>query len=79
MMQMYSEERLQDKKCPKCGYPAVWENRVDITNGSYDDDEERIDGFIELEVKSERSGVCSECGRKHICEVTYRVPNQKGL
>lgn len=68
---MYDEDK---QLCPKCGEPEVWENSVDLTNGSFDDEENRIDGFIELKVKKEISGICSECGEKHICERLYEIP-----
>ena len=71
---MYEEDVKQ--KCPICGEEEVWENMVNITNGSFDDDGTRIDGFIELKQKSELSGVCSACGEKHICEVTYFKPGE---
>ena len=68
---MWDDEK---SKCPKCGDPEVWENGVNLTNGSFDDEENRIDGFIELKVKKETSGICSGCGRKHICDVVYEIP-----
>ena len=68
---------LKDHKCPKCGEPAIWENLVNTTNGSFEDDE-RIDGYIELKIKSELSGVCSACGEKHICETRYWIPGSEG-
>ena len=71
---LYEEPR--DVKCPKCGEKSIWENQVNVTNGSWED-EERIDGYVELEIKSETSGVCSACGEKHICNVTYKVPSSK--
>jgi RNA polymerase subunit RPABC4/transcription elongation factor Spt4 len=55
--------------CPICDKPEVWENMVDITNGSYEDDK-RIDGYIELEIESERK--CEHCGT--ILERRYYVP-----
>jgi len=71
---MYNDKK---QKCPVCGKEEVWENMVDVTNGSYDDDGTRIDGFIELKRRSERSGVCSACGEKHICETTYYIPEKE--
>jgi len=64
------------KSCSKCGEKPVWENSVNLTNGSFDDDGDgsRIDGFIELEIEKETSGICSECGEKHICERLYKIP-----
>ena len=71
MPQEYEEPR--DTICPKCGEKAVWENMVNTTNGSYDDNEERIDDFIELKIKSQNTGVCSACGKKHVCEKIGRA------
>lgn len=67
-------EKLEDNKCPICKKPAVWEHGVNITNGSFDDKGKRIDGFIELKPKKKISGICSCCGREHICEITYNIP-----
>lgn len=65
-------------KCPVCGEPHVWENMVDVTNGSWDDDGIRIDGYVELKQKIKRSGVCSACGKEHVCEIIYEIPKDKG-
>jgi len=68
---------LADKencKCPICFGSVDWENQVNITNGSFEDGE-RIDGFVELKIKSEISGQCSNCKGKHRCEVIYENPN----
>lgn len=63
----------EDEKCPY-GHHAVWENMVNITNGSFDDDgKTRIDGFIELKEKSRRE--CSKCGT--VTEIRYKIPKQK--
>ena len=68
------------RECYKCGEKPIWENSVNLTNGSFDDEGNRIDGFIELKVKKETSGICSECGEKHICERFYkRYTTTKGL
>jgi len=68
---------LKDNKCRLCDTPAVWENMVDVTNGSYDDREghetERIDGYIELKIK--KQDCCREC--KQIIETTYEIPKRK--
>ena len=59
--------------CP-FGHPAVWENMVDVTNGSFDDDgKTRIDGYIELEIVHIKE--CKHCGT--ITDVTYKVPRKK--
>ena len=69
--QMYeADDEVIKEKCPTCSEEEVWENSVNTTNGSWDDDGTRIDGFVELKVKSETSGKCSACGEKHICEKT---------
>ena len=75
MPQEYEEPR--DELCPKCNEPAIWENTVNITNGSFDEDGERIDGFVELEVEGEISGDCSCCGEKHICQRIYKIPKDE--
>ena len=61
---------LKDNLCKTCGESAVWENMVNTTNGSYDDDEKRIDGYIELEILQQ--DCCHEC--KSILETVYRIP-----
>ena len=65
-------------RCPKCGGRPAWENMVNLTNGSFDEDDNRIDNYVELKIKSETSGFCSSCGKKHICDVTYQIPEDKG-
>jgi len=65
----------EKEKCPICGEEEVFENMVNVTNGSYDEETgERIDGFRKLKIKSETSGKCSACGKKHICDITYEIP-----
>ena len=64
-------EELQ--KCPICGKKIVWRNGVDVTNGSFDTHNgERIDGYVELEIKSQRK--CKECGS--ILETQYHIPKR---
>ena len=74
---MYEKDVKQ--KCPKCNKSAVWENMVNVTNGSFDDDGTRIDNYVELKQKSELSGVCSACGKKHVCETTYYKPKENNV
>lgn len=38
------------KRCEYCGEKMIWANGVDQTNGSYDEDGSRIDGYVELEL-----------------------------
>lgn len=61
-----------EMKCPVCGKQKVWENMVDTTNGSFEDGE-RIDGYIELEVKSRKT--CSKC--HSILETRYKIPKER--
>lgn len=70
------------KKC-HCGLDIVWENGVDLTNGSFCGcgssckycDNGRIDGYIELEVKEEvKQNECTHCGRFEQ-ETLYKVPD----
>ena len=74
---MYLDED-QYPKCPICGDKHVYINLVNVTNGSFDDDGERIDGYIELKPKEINYMVCPKCGRKHICSCsTYEIPNEE--
>ena len=60
-----------ESKCPTCSEKSVWENMVDITNGSFEDGK-RIDGYIELEIIEQK--VCGECKRP--TETRYMNPSQ---
>lgn len=62
------------KECPICFSPAIWENMVDTTNGSFDDEGNQIDGYVELEVESQK--ICEHCGT--ILETIYKIPEGKG-
>ncbi len=73
--QMYEEPVKQ--KCPVCKEEEVFENMVNVTNGSWDEDGTRIDGYVKPKIKSETAGKCSACGRKHVCEVTYEIPKKE--
>lgn len=77
MPQIYEEPR--EELCPKCKEPAIWENMVDVTNGSWDEDGVRIDGFVELELEGKISGECSCCGKEHICHKIYKIPEDDRL
>jgi transcription elongation factor Elf1 len=63
--------------CPICNEEAVWHNMVNITNGSWDEEGKRIDGYIELKEKKKISGICSCCGAEHVCEINYEIPKNK--
>jgi len=70
----FKEEK---EKCPICNKEEVFKNNVNITNGSFDEDDNRIDGFIEPELKSKRLMKC-DCGRTRVCECsTYKIPKEK--
>jgi uncharacterized Zn finger protein len=61
--------------CPFCGKLSVWHNSVDTTNGSFDDNGIRIDGYVELEKKKEVR--CDKCGS--ITEITYKIPESRTI
>ena len=68
----------EDWKCPECKKKVAWWNLVDVTNGSWEDDK-RIDGHVELEVKSEHHCECSKCGNKHLSRPSeYKIPEKLG-
>lgn len=68
-----AEYQDADEKCIVCGEQIVWFNIVDTTNGSYDNEGNRIDGYIKLKVDKETK--CKECG--HTLEVTYKIPKKR--
>ena len=76
----YSDPVDEDWKCPHCGEGRVWANSVDQTNGSFDENGVRIDGYVELEETEEsRQDVCTckECGFKHRSrQPTYKIPGK---
>jgi len=67
-------------KCPDCKGKAVWFNGVDLTNGSWDDNGRRIDGYVKLEIDvPAEECTCEKCGHKHNKTVaTYKIPKNKG-
>ncbi|RLG37460.1 MAG: hypothetical protein DRO01_07150 [Thermoproteota archaeon] len=64
------DDPVSELRCPKCGGRVVWYNLVDVTNGSYDEDGNRIDGYVELEIEEER--VCPLCNS--VLERRYKIP-----
>jgi len=66
-------------KCPVCGEPKAWSNQVDLTNGSFDEKGERIDGYIELEIKEPAvTCKCPTCNNVHVVQVqTYKIPKKR--
>jgi len=63
------------EKCPICNKEEVFENMVDVTNGSFDDDGTRIDNFIEPEIKKKEVMKCKSCGKERICDCSiYKIP-----
>lgn len=63
---------IESKVCPVCGFEIVFTNMVDITNGSYDEDKNRIDGYMDFEIATENK--CSRCDS--ILERTYKLKEQ---
>jgi len=59
--------------CPVCNSRAAWWNLVNVTNGSFEENE-RIDGYISLEVKSRK--VCEHCNST--LERLYKIPKKVG-
>jgi len=65
------------EKCPICGGEEVFENMVNVTNGSFEDGK-RIDGFIKPEPEKIYKTTCKNCKRTHICECSvYKIPKKK--
>ena len=75
--------------CLVCGAGQVWWNQVDLTNGSYDDDGNRIDGGVELEETDESKlerCKCNKCGNVHrpnlsgygVSAARYKIPEKGG-
>jgi len=68
-------------KCPYCKEEIVWTNSVNLTNGSYEENE-RIDGYIEIEeyIKDPSEFcICPTCGNEHIIKTAiYVIPKDKG-
>ena len=69
----------EKQECGICGASRAWENLVDQTNGSYDDDSvTRIDGHVDLEMVND--GVldrCVTCGQPTAVEPPkYRIPEK---
>jgi hypothetical protein len=75
----YDSFEKEEYKCDACGAGLAWENHVDVTNGSFDMDGTRIDGFVELEVdKPAEVCTCDKCKNSHIIkEATYKIPPPK--
>jgi len=68
--------------CRHCGASWVWENGVDQTNGSYDEETGvRIDGYVELEIDVPAvKKKCWWCRHERIVEPTrYRIPTDTGF
>lgn len=62
--------------CPECKAKPAWQNGVDTTNGSWDDNGERIDGYVELQEKTPAQfETCAHCQHsKQIVPPTYHKP-----
>jgi len=67
-------------ECPYCKAKCAWWNLVDVTNGSFDDKNRRIDGFKELKIKAKaKTCTCKKCKNVHLIEQpTYHIPINKG-
>ena len=69
----FNDDWIEKFKCPICGETTAWWNLVDQTNGSYDENGNRIDGYIELEIK--KVEICPCCRIAPI--ITYKIPKEK--
>lgn len=76
---VYEEDYGEEFKCATCGEPEAWRNLVDQTNGSWDEFGERIDGWVNLKVKTPgKTCKCKECGHEHqVEEPTFVIPEKK--
>lgn len=73
---MYEDDKKQ--KCPVCDKEEVFENMVDLTNGSWGDDAERIDGYIKPELIEKPELICPGCNKEHVCGCsTYKIPKRR--
>jgi len=64
-------------KCGACGEGAAWWNMVDLTNGSYDDDGTRIDGYVYMEGLDFFPCKCDKCGIIHYTSpAVYKLPEK---
>jgi len=66
-----------DVVCDICSNGAVWWNQVDETNGSWDEDGNRIDGYVELKEKQDYVHPCPTCGQVKSYSTTYVLPSKK--
>lgn len=73
-LDIYQTDEPLKEKCAKCFGKIVWYNLVDTTNGSYNDNNERIDNYIKLKVKSKK--VCNKCNST--LEILYKIPRTRG-
>ncbi|MFA5395261.1 MAG: hypothetical protein WC346_04505 [Methanogenium sp.] len=70
-------ETKEYPKCPICKKSHVWENEVNLTNGSFNYDGKRIDGFRKLKLKKKNLMKCKCCGREQICKCSeYQIPKK---
>ncbi len=65
------------ERCPICSEHEVFQNMVNVTNGSFDDDGTRIDGFIDPILKKENKLVCKSCKKEKTCGCSiYKIPKR---
>lgn len=76
----------EEWKCSVCGEGIGWHNSVNVTNGSFEIDEEtgeeeRIDGYVELEVDIPATiCTCDKCGTEHATSApTYKIPEKEDV
>lgn len=77
---VYGFDEPENKLCSICGKKVAWWNLVDTTNGSWDDDGKRIDGYVKLKQdEPEKTCTCPNCGNNHVVkQQTYKIPKSRG-
>jgi hypothetical protein len=69
----------EDYLCLYCKGKLAWWNLVDVTNGSWDGEGNRIDGYIEVECIEQNICECPTCGVKHRAKApVFAVPKEGG-
>lgn len=71
---VYDCPSMTDWQC-HCGEGVAWSQIVDETNGTHDDEGNRIDGFVYLEEISEPES-CPTCNRPFDYTRRYKIPEE---
>lgn len=65
-------------ECPYCKEKIAWNHIVDITNGSWNKKNKRIDGYKNLKRQTPpKFCTCKDCGNQHIIgQETFIIPKK---